>query len=34
MSQSTILLATVLGAFVLYLAANDRLKTYLGIMGL
>lgn len=34
MSQSAMLLGAILGGFVLYLAANDRLKIYLGVVGL
>lgn len=32
MNQSTMLIGTLLAAFVLYLAANGRIGVYLGIM--
>jgi hypothetical protein len=34
MSQSGILIGALLAAFVLWLAAQGRLKTYLAIMGI
>lgn len=34
MSQSTVIGAALLGGFVLFLAVNNRLGTYLGLIGL
>lgn len=34
MSNAAIILGAVLAAFVLYLAANNRLNAYLGVVGL
>jgi hypothetical protein len=34
MSQSAVIGAVIVGAFVLYLARNDRLRTYLAVVGL
>lgn len=33
-SQSSVVFGALLAAFVLFLAANNRLGTYLGLMGL
>lgn len=34
MSQGSLIAGAVLAAFIFYLAANNRLKTYLGFVGL
>jgi hypothetical protein len=34
MSRATLLIGAVVGGFVLWLAANDRLKVYAGLLGL
>jgi hypothetical protein len=34
MSQSTFIVGSLVGGFVLFLAMNNRLTTYLGVVGL